>query len=264
MASDPSGRTTSGGAAVDNDLAARVRAAHGDAWQEQGRLRVAQGGGAAELPGARVMASGLAHPQWNNADVHDAAVDINRVQEWYAARGVPWGVRVPSGMPFAVGTHLFSKRLMGLTPAQFTAHPLQPSLTMRPATSDDVDAVVHIDAVAFESTPDVERPWVEPHLTWPRATVVLATLDGEPVGTAYSVRSDGWAGPALYLAGTGVLPEARGRGVAAAMTSWLVHRGIAAGARLAHLHPDTDAAARVYARLGFVEVDGFEVYVDLA
>jgi len=27
---------------------------------------------------------------------------------------------------------------------------------------------------------------------------------------------------------------------------------------------DTDAAARVYARLGFVEVDGFEVFVDLA
>jgi GNAT superfamily N-acetyltransferase len=210
------------------------------------------------------MASGLAHPQWNNADVHDAGVDIAAVCDWYAALGVPWGVRVPTGMPFAVGTHLFHKRLMGLTPARFTAPSAPPELTMRPATSDDLDAVLHVDAVAFDSDPNVERPWLEPHLSWQRATVVLASLDDEPVGTAYSVRSDGWAGPALYVAGTGVLPEARGRGVGAAMTSWLVHRGLADGAGLAHLHPDTDAATRVYARLGFVEVDGFEVFVDLA
>jgi len=37
-----------------------------------------------------------------------------------------------------------------------------------------------------------------------------------------------------------------------------------AGAELVHLHPDTDQAAAIYRRLGFVEVDGFDVYVDMA
>ena len=48
------------------------------------------------------------------------------------------------------------------------------------------------------------------------------------------------------------------------MSAWLLQEGFAAGAELAHLHPDTDVAARVYTRLGFVEVAGFDVYVDLA
>ena len=83
-----------------------------------------------------------------------------------------------------------------------------------------------------------------------------------PDVAAYTVRSDGWAGPALYLAGVTVLPEARQRGIAGAISAWLLTRGTAAGARVAHLHPDSDQAARVYARLGFDEVDGFNVYVD--
>jgi len=51
--------------------------------------------------------------------------------------------------------------------------------------------------------------------------------------------------------------------VAARITSSLLDRGFAAGAELAHLHPDSDAAARLYARLGFVETPGVDVYVDL-
>ena len=50
---------------------------------------------------------------------------------------------------------------------------------------------------------------------------------------------------------------------AASLTSWLLARGFAGGAGLAHLHPDTDAAARLYERFGFAEVDGLDVYVDL-
>jgi hypothetical protein len=53
------------------------------------------------------------------------------------------------------------------------------------------------------------------------------------------------------------------RGIAGAVSSRLLARGAAAGARVAYLHPDSDQAARVYARLGFVEVDGLDVYVDL-
>jgi hypothetical protein len=83
------------------------------------------------------------------------------------------------------------------------------------------------------------------------------------VGAAYSLRSDGRAGPCLYLAGVGVAarrPRARRR---LGRVHVAAGRGFAAGAQLAHLSPDHDAAARVYGRLGFTEAPGFDVYVDL-
>lgn len=246
-----------------------VAAAHGDAWQVQGWLREPWGGAAAELPGARAMASGLPHPQWNNADVHDpAAVDLAVLRDWYAGRGITaWGVRVPSGTAWSAGRHLFAKRLMGLTPDRFVPSADPPGVALRRAAAADLEAVLAVDAVAFEEDAEVERGWVGPHLTAPgaeaRIEVLLAEADGVAVGTAYSLRSDGWAGPALYVAGVAVLPSARRRGIGTALTSRLLTRGFATGAALAHLHPDTDEAARLYERLGFVEVPGFDVYVDL-
>jgi ribosomal protein S18 acetylase RimI-like enzyme len=246
-------------------LGQRVRTAHGDAWQEEGRLRIPYGGAFAEQPGIRLMASGLPHPKWNNGDVTDTAVvDLDLVREWYADLRMPWGVRVPADQAWSHGRHLFRKRLMGLTADQFAPAPMVAGLAVRAATASDVEAVVRVDCAAFGGESSVDRPWLEPHLHADPVTVALALLEGEPVGTAYTLRSDGRAGPALYLAGVGVLEQARGRGVAAAMSSWLLEQGFAAGAELAHLHPDSDSAAGIYARLGFTEVDGFDIYVDLA
>ena len=242
-----------------------VRRAHGDAWQVEGLLRESVGGGVGRVRGARLMASGIDHPQWNNADVDDPeSADVVGMREWYAARSVPWGVRVPAGAPWSHGRFLFRKRLMGLA---LFARALPPrtsvaGLVIRRAGPDDLNAVSHVDLIGFPSAPMLERQWIQPHLSSPAVEVALAELSGEPVGTAYTVRSDGWAGPALYLAGVTVLPEARQRGIAGAISAWLLTRGTAAGARVAHLHPDSDQAARVYARLGFDEVDGFNVYVD--
>ena len=81
-----------------------VRAAHGDAWQVEGLLRESVGGGVGRVLGARLMVSGIDHPQWNNADVDDPeSADVGGMREWYAARGVPWGVRVPLGRPGRLG-----------------------------------------------------------------------------------------------------------------------------------------------------------------
>jgi len=244
-------------------FADRVRTAHGDAWEAEGRMRVERGGGACELRGIRLSASGIAHPQWNNGDVTAADADIEGARVFFAARGVPWGVRVPAGMPWAHGRLLLCKRLMGLQAAEHRPARGVPGLSVRAAGPADLSTVVRIDAEAFGAEPGLERQWLEPHLSAPRCTVALAELDGAPAGTGYSLRSDGRAGPCLYVAGVAVAAAARRRGVAARITSWLLDRGFAAGAELAHLHPDSDAAARLYARLGFVETPGVDVYVDL-
>lgn len=246
--------------------AERARVAHADAWEAHGRFRADSGGagGAARLPGIRVMASGLPHPQWNNGDVTDArAVDIDEVRRWFAARAVPWGVRVPLGAAWPHGRHLFSQRLMAMPAEAFRPAVTTAGVSLRQASAADVDAVLAVDTVAFGQTDDVERPWVAPLLSQPGVTVCVAEAGGRVVGVGHVLVTDADAGPAAYVAGIGVLPEARRRGVGTAISSWLVERGLAAGARLAHLHPDTDEAASIYARLGFVEVPGFDIYVDL-
>jgi ribosomal protein S18 acetylase RimI-like enzyme len=244
-------------------IAARVRTAHADAWAVEGALREPFGGGAATLRGIRVMASGVPHPQWNSADVTGPDADLEGARAFYAARGVAWGVRVPAGMRWDAGRHLFRMELMGLRPAGLKAAPDVDGVVVRAAGPADLDAVLAVDTTAFGSDPRLYRPWIEPHLSAPAITVALAELGGEPVGTAYSVSSDGAAGPAAFLAGVAVLEGARRRGVAAAMSAWLLERAFAAGVRLAHLHPDTDAAARIYRRLGFTDAGALDIYVDL-
>jgi ribosomal protein S18 acetylase RimI-like enzyme len=242
----------------------RVYTAHADAWEAHGRLREPYGGGALALRGIRVMAAGVPHPRFNSADVVSADCDLAGARAWYAARGVDWGARVPPDVPWRHGRHLLTQRMMELPARDFAPAPPVPGLTLRPAAADDLDLVAALDAEAFGGDPAEGRAWLAPLLRpAPGVVVALAELDGAPAGAAYTLRTDGLAGPCLYLAGVGVVPAARRRGVAAAMSSWLLAQGFAAGAGLAHLHPDSDAAARIYARLGFTEVPGIRIYVDL-
>ncbi len=243
----------------------RLRTAQGDALVALGRIHEPYGGGVAELPGIRLSSSGLPYRQWNTGDVDDPpAVDLRRVRDWYAAQGVPWGVRVPAGLQWTAGVRLFRQRLMGLHAPDLRPLPPVPGLGIEPAGVQDLADVVRIDAAAFGADPVEQRAWIEPHLGAAGVTTALARLDGVPAATAYIVLAEGRAGRTACLAGVAVAEWARRRGVAAAVSSWLLARAFEAGARLAHLHPDTDEAAHVYARLGFLEVDGFDVYVDLS
>jgi GNAT superfamily N-acetyltransferase len=251
-----------------NGLDERVWAAQGDAWQAEGRLRSPLGGGAAELPGVRLMASGLPHAQWNSGDVTDPSrANLDDVRAWYAARahgaGVPWGLRVPAGVPLPDGRLLFRKRCMGLVPSRHVSGNAPPGIEIRVATAMDVDLVTRIDAAAFGDTAEQNRPWVEPHLSARGFTVALAELDGGPVGVATAILTDDRAGRCVGIFGVGVLERARNRGIGGALTSWLLERAFVGGATLAHLNPESEAAARLYRRLGFVETAGLDVYVDL-
>jgi GNAT superfamily N-acetyltransferase len=243
--------------------AARVRTAHADARAVEGTAREAYGGGAVTLSGIRAMASGLPQAQFNSAVVTGPNVDLDGARAFYAERELPWGALVPAGMAWGAGQQVHSLALMGVSRGGLQRPPEVPGLELRTAEPDDLETVLRVDTTAFGSDPDEFRPWTEPHLHGGPFTAAVAELDGEPVGTAYTVRSAGPAGPAIYLAGVAVLEPARRRGIAAAMSAHLLDRGFAEGARLAHLHADTEAAARVYARLGFSPAGALDIYVDL-
>ncbi|SDT15689.1 GNAT family N-acetyltransferase [Actinopolymorpha singaporensis] len=243
----------------------RVWAAHADAWQAMGRIRVAAGGGAARLPGCSVMASGLPHPQWNNGDVTDPALfDLEQVRAWYAPRGVPWGVRVPAGTPWRYGRWLFRKRCMTLAaPAYDPPAAPPPGVTITPAGPDEAELFATVDADAFGDPVEQNLAWVRPQLGADGFRSVLARLDGEPVGVATGIRTGGPGGESVGVFGVGVLPGVRRRGIGAALTADILTWGFGGGATLAHLNPETEEAARLYTRLGFTEVAGLDIYVAL-
>lgn len=243
-------------------LAHLVHDAHGDAWAEQGRLRAAWGGRSATLPGVRVSSSGLPHAQWNNGHVHDARqVDADALRAWYRDAGVPWGVRVPAGTPWPHGRLLLGKRAMALRQPWLRGSAAPEGVRIRVAEPEDLDAVAGVDAAAFGEPVQRSRSFVGPELVSGSCRVVVAEVGGSVVGCATGTRSDGWAGPAVLVTGVAVAERHRGGGIGSALTTALADWAFGSGAFLVHLNPDDDRATRLYARLGFVEVPGFDVYV---
>lgn len=237
-----------------------ARTADGDAWQTHGLVRAGSGGAVGETDGARMMRSGLPKPWWNNADVHDAhTVDIDELAGWYEGHDARWGMRVPAGAEWPHGTFLFRNRLMALERSAFRPAPNAAGVTLRPATPVDLAVVAAVDREAFGGESAAE--WISPLLGSRAAIVAVASVDERPVGTGYVLHSDGWAGRSALLAGVAVVPSARRRGIAGALSSWLLEHAFDRGATLSVLNPDTDEAARVYSRLGYAETVGFDIYL---
>jgi GNAT superfamily N-acetyltransferase len=245
----------------DDAFTQRVRTAHGDWWQTQGQLRTSAGGAAAEVRGARLMASGLRIARWNAGDITSPDVDLEAVAAWYASRDCGWGLHVPLGMPVApVGRYVFTKRCMGLLPNELRVQPPPDGIHIRRITPDEADTYARIDADVFDDDADLVRAWVAPEVAWRGCTHWLAFDGAEPIGVTSGLRSDGYAGPSGTLTGIGVRQAWRRRGLGAALAAVASADLFDAGASLVHLNPNSDAAARVYARVGFREVPGFDIY----
>jgi GNAT superfamily N-acetyltransferase len=250
--------------------AARVRAAHADAAGLEGRLRVGLRGGAVQLPGIHLMASGLPRPQWNNADVVGPGapdeVVMAQVRAWFAERHVPWGVRVPEGQPWPYGRKLLTKRVMATEldrppdPMLDIAEP--EDVEIRVAVAADLTTYARVDAAAFDDEVAPTADYARPMLGAAGFHALLAFHGGQPAGVAHAIRSDGAGGPSVGIFGVGVLAAHRRLGIGRSLTTHLLRWGGDSGADLAWLNPDDDAAAALYAGLGFREVPGFDVYVD--
>ena len=242
-------------------LAARVRTAHGDAWQVEGRARRAHGGGTHEVRGARLMASGLPTPKWNNADVTAADADLDAVAAWYAARDLPWGVRVPVELDLAVGERLFTKRAFGLERADVLQGAGAMGVLVRRAGPADLEAYDATDAAVFGDDPALTHRWNAPVLGLVGFEHWLALEGDKPVGVVCTVLSDDRAGPAAMLTGLGALPSRRGQGVEDELLGVAARSAFAAGARLMHTYATGEAGAAWLRSRGFVEAPGFAVYV---
>jgi len=244
----------------DEEFGWRVRTAHGDAWQAEGRLREPWGGGVAEVPGARLMATGLPAAKWNNADVTSGKVDIPAMRAWYEGRDVPWGVRVPVEIELRLGEPLFVKRCAGLRSDDLLlALPVR-GLEIRRASVADLETYARMESEGFEDDLGLIRRWLEPAIGSPGFAHWLVESASGPVALGMTLRTDERAGPAVYLGGVMVLPEWQGLGVERWLASEALADAFSNGATLAHFNPDDEELPWVR-RLGFVEVPGFLVRV---
>ncbi|MCX7028634.1 MAG: GNAT family N-acetyltransferase [Spirochaetes bacterium] len=83
---------------------------------------------------------------------------------------------------------------------------------------------------------------------------LLARLDGVPAGAGSALPAAGLA----EVAGIGTLPRFRARGIGSAVTARLAADLFATGTDLAWLTAGSDAAARIYRRLGFRPLGAFQ------
>jgi hypothetical protein len=212
------------------------------------------------------MASGIRTPKWNNADVTHEQVDLEALRTWYAARGMPWGLRVPLEIPLAVGEPLFVKRCMGLVAwsgaeSGLRRFDLRGGVEVRRIRVDERDRFVALEVAVFGDDPATARAWLAPQFGVPGFDHWVAEIAGATVGIAASVRSDELAGPAVMVTGVAALPGADARLVksqlAAQISVAAAHAG--PGGTLVHVYPDDDGEAAAFAAVGFIEVPGFLV-----
>ena len=223
------------------------------------------GGEVTEIDGLEVYLSHLPDPGENFAFVatesKDPVAALIEAETVLRRNGMPFGIGVLAGRHASVDAAvrargfrvLFTEPVMTIRTADLADVPLPPEVRLADAGPDDLRALAELGAIAFEGDIDVSRGMYSRGLL-DVAHVVTASIDKKIVGVATAVP----AGGAVAVFGVAVAPEARRRGIGAALTcaaaravdgsgiAWLSARG---------------EAARVYERLGFREVGRTEIWV---
>jgi ribosomal protein S18 acetylase RimI-like enzyme len=206
------------------------------------------------------MYSGFRARPRNDAQVTSLPVDLPAAERWFAERDCPWGLAVPVGLDLGPGEYVFTQRCMGLEPEHFAAAGSPPGVELRAARTDDLEAFSQLDAEVFGGSPELTQAWLGPTFESPHWMHWLAIVEDRLVGIASSRRTNLDAGPCGTITGVAVTELFRRRGIASALSTRAVTALFESGATLIHLNPDSDDAARVYARLGFREVPGVKIY----
>ena len=142
-----------------------------------------------------------------------------------------------------------------------------PERTVRPATADDLPDITRIydcyivdSHVSFDVEPWSEerrRRWWEDHQGHPRLVVLVATVDGAVVGTAYSSWYRPKVGYERSVETSIVLdPEHTGRGLGTTLYTALLDELAAAGTHRAYavVALPNEPSVALHHRLGFTDV----------
>jgi GNAT superfamily N-acetyltransferase len=224
---------------------ARQRAAAVAVWRADVATR--PGGAWAQLRDVAVHTTGIPVRHWNGAHVTGPDPDLGAAAAWFADRGMPWAVLVPSESRWQPATALLTEQPVMLR--DLTGLPPLPEADLR---WDDAGGATLVQQEAFDD--ELAGEFVPPKLLNP-ACAVVTLHDGGPVATATLVVVDGVA--AVF--GVGTLPDHRRRGLGAFVTLAVLHEARARGCDLAYLNP-SDMAYGVYSRLGFAPAVGWRVH----
>jgi ribosomal protein S18 acetylase RimI-like enzyme len=124
----------------------------------------------------------------------------------------------------------------------------------------DIALLARLDAAAFGGDDGLTERWIGAVVGVAGFSHWIAEAEAQPVGLITASRTDFDAGPCGTITGVGVVPSFRQRGIASALTSHACTVLFESGATLVQLTPNAEPAARVYARLGFREVPGLNIY----
>ena len=223
------------------------------------------GGEVAEIDGLEVYLSHLPDPGENFAFVatepKDPVAALTEADAVLRRNGMPFGIGVLAGrhatVDAAVGARgfrvLFTEPVMTIRTADLADVPPPPEVRLAKARPEDLLEVAALDAIAFEGDIDVSRGLYSPRLL-DVARVITANVEGKIVGVATGVP----AGGAVAVFGVAVAPEARRRGIGAALTCAAARAGDGSGTAWLSARGE---AARVYERLGFREVGRTEIWI---
>jgi GNAT superfamily N-acetyltransferase len=232
------------------------------------RTELVPGGRVIEVDGLAVQVTGLPDPSMNFCTVErepeDPDVAVEAAEKVLSDVAMPFGIDLPvgrfRGVERAVQHRgfrpLFARPVMtasvGRLPA--LAPPWEAELD-RVRSDEDLVAIADVDAEVFGLDPMVARGLYGPAMLEDQdVAIVLARLEGEPVGGAFAIRLDETVG----VFGVAVLPAARRRGIGGALTCAAV-RAVGLPDDVAWLFPD-GGARPLYERLGFAAGDPWEVW----
>ncbi|WP_305785485.1 GNAT family N-acetyltransferase [Symbioplanes lichenis] len=244
---------------MDLTLADRTAAAFFDAI---GVLAAASPTGFAEsgAHGTELLVSGAPMAGLNGVFTRARSADpaeLARLAARLPATGLPWSIQVrgeaePAVVALGEKYELHPSREVPLMIAtEVEARPKATGVTVRRVTSAEQRLYAGTLAAGFGAPREpFDTLMSGPVLDAPGATAYLAEAAGEPVATAYSLRT----GPFAGIFNIAVPPAHRGQGYGRLITEVAVREAFAAGVTVAYLQPSKMGLA-LYRSMGFTTIE---------
>jgi GNAT superfamily N-acetyltransferase len=226
-------------------------------------------GAVARFDGILVTLTGLPEPTLNVGFVESPPADpgaaLVAAEAWFEANGHRIGIDIERGRDPEVES---AAARLGLSPAvsrpgmarairRSPADPPPPGVSIRAVRNGaGLDAVRALQREVFGLPPGVAAGFLPPvALRTSGFRLLLATLDGEPAGSAAMHMDHGATG----IMGVATLPAARRRGIGTALTVGCLAHAADEGCDLSWLQSEP-AARTIYERLGFKVVSDWVVW----